>query len=183
MNDSQISVRYAKALFKSAQEKELTDKIFADMEVVLSTCKVKEFREMLDVPVINSWQKYNITIEVLKGKISGMTESLIKLVMENRRENYMPGIARHFMTLYKKHKGIKTASLVTAIAIDENTIKRLQDMVKKALSADVDLSSAVDDSVIGGFILTVEDRQYDASVASGLKKMKKQLLETSVIKN
>ena len=102
--------------------------------------------------------------------------------MENRRENYLPGIARYYLALYKKHKGIKTASLLTASTIDESTLKRLKEMVKKALKADVDLSSAVEESVIGGFILTVEDQQYDASVASGLKKMKKQLLETSVIK-
>ena len=182
MNDSQISVRYAKALFKSAQESDQADKIFADMEMMLDTCKVKEFKEMLEMPVISSEQKYKITIEVFKARISALTESLIKLVMDNRRENYLPGIARHYLALYKKHKGIKTASILTATTIDDSALKRLKEIVKKALKADVDLSSAVEESVIGGFILTVEDQQYDASVASGLKKMKKQLLETSVIK-
>jgi F0F1-type ATP synthase delta subunit len=40
----------------------------------------------------------------------------------------------------------------------------------------------VNEDVIGGFVLSIEDQQYDASVASGLRRMKKQLLETSIEK-
>ena len=30
---------------------------------------------------------------------------------------------------------------------------------------------------VGGFVLKIEDQQYDSSVASNLKRMKKQLLQ------
>jgi F-type H+-transporting ATPase subunit delta len=46
----------------------------------------------------------------------------------------------------------------------------------------VELTSSVDGDVIGGFVLTIEDMQYDASVASSLRKMKKQLLQSSIEK-
>ena len=48
--------------------------------------------------------------------------------------------------------------------------------------ASLKLSSSVNEDVIGGFVLTIEDMQYDASVASKLRKMKKQLLQTSIEK-
>jgi len=44
----------------------------------------------------------------------------------------------------------------------------------------VELSTAVDKDVIGGFVLTIEDLQYDASVATSLRKLKKQLLQTGI---
>jgi F-type H+-transporting ATPase subunit delta len=137
----------------------------------------------LETPSVTGEQKCDITFQILKDKICDLTRALIKLVMENNRETYIPGIARNYVAIYKTHKGIKTASLVTAATVDESTRHRLMDMVRKALNADVDLSASVDESVLGGFILTIEDQQYDASVASNLKKIKKQLLETSVIKN
>ena len=56
----------------------------------------------------------------------------------------------------------------------------IRELIRKAYDAEVELSSAVEEDVIGGFVLTIEDMQYDASVASNLKKIKKQLLQTSI---
>jgi len=183
MNDSQISVRYAKALFKSAIEQDLIDGIYQEMLIILDACKIQEFVYLLETPAVSGEQKCNIAMEILKGKISKLTGTLIKLVMSNKREMYLPGIARHYKALYKKHKGIKSASLVTAFAIDDKTKENLIQLIKQAMNAEIEMSSEVDETVLGGFILTIEDQQYDASIATSLKKIKKQLLDTSVIKN
>ena len=61
-------------------------------------------------------------------------------------------------------------------------MQAIRDLIKNAYDSDVELSSSVDEDVIGGFVLTIEDLQYDASVASSLKKLKKQLLQTSIEK-
>jgi F-type H+-transporting ATPase subunit delta len=55
-------------------------------------------------------------------------------------------------------------------------------LIRKAYDSEVELSASVDKEMIGGFILTIEDMRYDASVASNLKKLKKQLLQTSIEK-
>ena len=61
-------------------------------------------------------------------------------------------------------------------------MKSISDLIRKAYDSEVELSSSVDEDVIGGFVLTIEDMQYDASVASNLRKIKKQLLQTSIEK-
>jgi len=183
MNDSHISVRYAKALFKSALDKNQIDRVYKDMAVITELCGVKDFMHVIETPSINSRQKKEVTLGILKGKISELTNALINLVLENKRESYLPAIARNYAAIYKLHKGIKSASLITASAIDESTVGKLKDMVEKAMKSEVELSTTVDDSILGGFVLTVEDQQYDASISSGLKKIKKQLLESTVTKN
>jgi F-type H+-transporting ATPase subunit delta len=182
MNESQISVRYAKALFQSASEQQLLDKVNMDMEVLTSTCKLEDFQYMLVVPTLQPSQKIKLLRSIFEKHLSKISYSMIDLVVKNKREAYLPGIARNFMDLYRKEKGIRTATLVTAQAVDESAMNGIRTLIRKAYDSEVELSSSVAEDVIGGFILTIEDMRYDASVASNLRKLKKQLLQTSIEK-
>jgi len=182
MNESQISVRYAKALFQSAREQQVLDRVYRDMEALTSTCKMKEFQYMLVVPTVQPSQKNKCMDSIFENYLSKLSLSMIDLVVKNKRETYLPGIARNFMDFYRKEKGIRAASLITAQVVDEAALEGIRDLIKKAYDSEVELSTSVDENVIGGFVLTIEDMQYDASVASDLRKIKKQLLQTSIEK-
>jgi F-type H+-transporting ATPase subunit delta len=182
MNESQISVRYAKALFQSAAEQHLLDDVYKDMEVVTSTCKLEDFQYMLVVPTLQPSQKIRLVGDIFEKNISKLSLSMINLVIKNKRESFLPGISRNFKDLYRKERGISTASLITAQQVDESEMDGIRKLIKKAYDSELELTTAVDGDVIGGFILTIEDMRYDASVASNLKKLKKQLLQTSIEK-
>jgi len=182
MNESQISVRYAKALFQSAAEQQLLDQVYKDMEVLTSTCKLEDFQYMLEVPTLQPSQKKKLMEGIFENYISKITLSMINLVIRNKRETYLPGIARFFRDLYRRKKGISTATLVTAQPVDDSAMNNIRQLIKKAYDTEVDLSASVDEDVIGGFVLTIENLRYDASVASNLKKLKKQLLQTRIEK-
>jgi len=182
MNESQISVRYAKALFQSASEKKLLDQVSGDMELLAETCKLDNFRHMLEMPSLQVSQKNKLVDTLFAKHMSEISLSMIRLIIQNKREIYLSGIARNFRDLYRRERGIRTAELLTAVPVDEAAVNSIRELIKKAYDADVDLSTSVDGEVIGGFVLTIEDMQYDASVASNLKKMKKQLLQTSIEK-
>jgi len=182
MNESQISVRYAKALFQSALDQNLLEDVYKDMELLTSTCKGDEFQYMLVVPTLQPSQKNKLMIEIFEKQFSKISMALISLVVQNKRETYLSGIARYFMDLYRKEKGICIASLRTAQPVDEAALNGIRGLIKNAYDSDVELTSSVNEDVIGGFVLTVEDMQYDASVATNLRKIKKQLLQTSIEK-
>ena len=183
MNESQISVRYAKALFKSASENQVLERVYKDMDLLSETCKMKDFQYMLAVPVLQVSQKSKLVHLILEKYLSGISMAMIDLVIINKREVYLPGIARNFGDLYRRARGIRKASLVTAQPVDDSAIKGIRELITRTFDSDVELSSSVDREVIGGFVLTVEDRQYDASVATNLEKIKKQLLQTRIEKN
>ena len=177
MNESQISVRYAKALFKSAVEKKIRDSVNKDMELLAETCKLDDFQYMLELPSLQPSQKFKFISSIFAKKMSDTSLALINLVIKNRRESYLPGIARNFRDLYRTEKGIRSAELVTALEVDDSIIKSIRELITKSFDSDVELSASVDKDLIGGFVLKIEDLQYDSSVASNLKRMKKQLLQ------
>jgi len=62
--------------------------------------------------------------------------------------------------------------------VEDSALKSIKEMLTKAYDAKVELSTEVDKEVIGGFVLTIENMQYDASVATSLRNFRKQLLQT-----
>jgi F-type H+-transporting ATPase subunit delta len=182
MNESQISVRYAKALFLSASDQQQLDTVYKDMELLSDTCRLEDFQYMLGIPTLQASQKSKLIDSIFKEHLSSLSMSMINLVIKNKREVYLPGIARNFKDLYRKNKGIRTATLVTADQVDDAGMKSIKDLIKKTYDADVELSSSVDGDLIGGFVLTIENMQYNASVSNSLRKLKKQLLQTNIEK-
>jgi len=176
MNDSKISVRYAKALFMSAKEKNVLTDIRYDMDIILAAVtKITEFSQLLESPIVDNSKKGQILNAIFEDRIHRLSLRFIEMVLDNNREEYLAGMARTFIKYFKEEKGIKVTSLKTAISIDFQTKKQLTELIKDVYRSEIELSDEVDERLIGGFVLRVEDLQMDASVAGQLKKIRKEL--------
>jgi F-type H+-transporting ATPase subunit delta len=175
MNDGKISVRYAHALFQSALEKKILDKVHRDMTLVLEVCSVPEFKELLESPVIRPSKKAEIIKNTIGSYIDKLTASFIEMIVKNGREIFMPGIAREFIRATKEFNGITESVLTTAVKLDEQVKKRISDFIADIFKTRVELSEVIDKEIIGGFILKVEDNYIDASVRNKLRKIEKEL--------
>lgn len=181
MDQSKITVRYAKAFFDLAKEKNLLEKLKSDIEKVLSVCnESNDFILLLESPVVKASKKIKLISEIFKGKIEEITLDFLILIANNKRESHIPGICRNFLSLSRKDQNIKSAVITTATEIDGDTQKKIELLISKELNAKIELTSEVKPEIIGGMILRLEDKQYDASVASQLKKVKQILLETEL---
>jgi F-type H+-transporting ATPase subunit delta len=98
------------------------------------------------------------------------------LLLTNHREAYLKNISRIFLDSYRKGAGYKEAKLISAIEIDTATVEQFKVFIRKHFNSEVDLTCSVDENLIGGFVLQVEDQQIDASVAAKLTKLKRELL-------
>ncbi|MEX0987116.1 MAG: ATP synthase F1 subunit delta [Bacteroidales bacterium] len=176
MNDSKISVRYARALFQSALEKNIQDQVRKDMEEVQATCLLPDFQYLLLTPVIKDSEKREIMNNLFGKRVHALTLSLLTLLIRNGREQFVPGIARNFIAQYKKHHKIKTAIFTSASSVPEATRMRVKKVIEETLNSPVELEGIDNAALIGGFVIRIDDLQYDASVASSLNKLKKQLL-------
>jgi F-type H+-transporting ATPase subunit delta len=176
MNESRISVRYSRALFQSALDKKILDRINQDMILVKDICSITEVKEFLSNPVIRPSGKTEILHNILGKDLHKLTLSMIDLVVKNGRERYIPAIARVFVHNTKKHKGITESVLTTAVKVDSGIKKQVSELIEKLFKTKVDLKDNIDDSIIGGFVLKIEDNYIDASVRNKLRKIRKELI-------
>jgi len=179
MNQSKISVRYSKALFMTALEANNLKRVMDDIDFFMKVHKEGRFREMLESPVVKPSDKKKVLNELLSGKISQLSLDFFNLLLTNKREKYIPDIVRNFKTLYKRNMGIKNAELIVPDKVDNQFIIKFKEVLKKTYNSEIELEEKVKPEIVGGFILKVEDEQYDASISSNLAKIRKKLLETT----
>jgi F-type H+-transporting ATPase subunit delta len=183
MNDSKISVRYSRALFQSALEKKILDKVNQDIILISQICKVTEMKEFLHSPIIVPSKKMAILHNILGDNVDKITLSLIDLVVKNGRESFIPAIARVFLHETMKYKGITESYLTTAVKVDDKVKKQISDLISKVFKTKVELEESIDSEIIGGFILRVDDNYIDASIKNKLRKIKKELIGITVNPN
>jgi F-type H+-transporting ATPase subunit delta len=175
MNDSKISVRYSRALFQLANEKNILEKVSNDMAFISEICKIDEVKEVLESPIIVPSKKTAIFHNILERNTEKLTLSLIDLLIKNGRECFLPAVARVFRDETLKYKGITETYLTTAITINDKSRKDISEMIASVFKTKVELKETIDKDIIGGFILKVNDNFIDASVRSKLRKIRKEL--------
>ncbi len=182
MNDSKISVRYSKALFQTALEEKLTEEVMKDIKLLEVNLKAVGFKEFLESPVIKVSEKKKLVSSVFKSAINPLTFNFLTLVLENKREAFLDGIIRNFSKYWREEKKIKKAEIIVASDINETTRKQFVSILEKTFDSGIELEETIRPSIIGGFVLKVEDEQYDASIVNSLTRMKKLLLQSSIEK-
>lgn len=178
MNQSKISVRYAKALFELAKEQNVLKEIKSDVESILEVYNLSpELANFLTSPIFKGARKKEVLQKTFSSSVSPLTVSFLNMLVDNKREGYLRNIALYFNDLVKSDLGIQSVSISSAAPLSDNAKANLVQAVKKAYNKEIELSINIDESLIGGFILRVEDKQLDASVASRLREIKRVLTD------
>jgi F-type H+-transporting ATPase subunit delta len=181
MNESKISVRYAKALFELGKEQQLIDTVIKDIQLVDELCKTSsDFWLMLESPVVKTSHKRSSIKLIFGDKINEISLKFLDLVVQNRREGYWKNISRNFLALCRKDQGIVSAKLTLAKSIDELSKKNLNDLLAKSFNAKIEMEEVLDEDIIGGFVLRIEDQQLNASVSYQLNQIKRELLSNHI---
>jgi F-type H+-transporting ATPase subunit delta len=176
MSTSKIAVRYAKALFLSAKEQDLLDPVRADMELFYeASAGIEDILQLLESPILDARSKSAVLHEIFSSRVNDLSMNFIDLVVRNKREEYLPGMARYYIQLYKEEKGIKVATLSSAVKLEHESKEKLREMIKTAFRSEIELEEEVKKELIGGFVLRVEDKQLDSSVKGKLARIKKEL--------
>jgi F-type H+-transporting ATPase subunit delta len=135
----------------------------------------QDFVLMLKSPIVGKDKKQSILNAIFEGKVSDISLSFFQLITKKNRADDLVGIAKELVNQYNIKKGVKKAVVKTAVALTAAQKKAFEEVVAKATSSSVELEEEVNEELIGGYILRVEDKQIDATVKSQLSKVKKQL--------
>lgn len=147
------------------------------MEVIQELAGLDDFKDILDSPVITNSKKKDIFTAILKGNIQDLTYNMVMLTISNNRESFLPGIARCYIDEADKYNGITRVKLTTAVTVNDDARGNLRNVIENDLNTKVELEEIIDPEITGGFILKVEDMFIDASVKTGLRKIKSGLIK------
>ncbi len=169
-----ISVRYARALLKSALEAKLEDTVYGEMQLLAkSYVEVPQLRQTIDNPMLSKETKQSLLTTAISGAktASKLSQSFVALVLKEDRENIIQFMANSYVTLYRKQKNVISGKLITAVAVSPDMEQKMRRMVESHAQGTVEFESEVNPDIIGGFILEYDTYRMDASVKSKLNNI------------
>ncbi|MGC6430368.1 MAG: ATP synthase F1 subunit delta [Jejuia sp.] len=176
MAGTRAAIRYAKALLSLALSEKKADKVNDDMKLIANTIsKNEELANMLNNSVIKTDIKKSALLAIFP-KLNKLTSGLFDLLISNKRVDILAAVAEKYNVLFDEHNGKEVAQVTTAVPLTKALEKKVLAKVKELTSKTVELESIVDESIIGGFILRVGDKQFDASISNKLNKLKREFI-------
>jgi F-type H+-transporting ATPase subunit delta len=106
-----------------------------------------------------------------KAGVSGLLANFVGVMARNGRADDILGAQVAFDELYAKQRGVKRAVVRTAKEMSGAERQRIESILAKAVGGEVELSSEVDPSLIGGIQLRIGSKLVDASLAAKLDRM------------
>ena len=176
MSDYKLAYRYGRSLLELAEEKGKLDQVAADMKLFSDTCLgSREFDQLLKKPIVKPHQKLKVLESLFGEKVDEITISFFRLITKKGREAYLGEVAYEFQKLWKKHKGIVEAEIISAVALTDEMKTKVEGIIQSVVKGKIDLQVKEDEDVVGGFLLTIGDRQIDETLRTKLNRIKRDL--------
>ena len=175
MASTRAAIRYAKAILEIADSKKSAAEVSVDMALIATTIAGNlELHSFIQNPLIKTDTKKDVVLEVF-ASVNAVTKSLFHLLLENKRFEILEAIALEYNHLFDIMNGVEVAKVTTAIPMDAALEAKVSAKIAIFSNKKITIENTVDPSIIGGFILRIGDKQYNASIANRLQVLKREL--------
>ena len=166
--------RYADSLLAVAQQKKATAAVYEDVLRWQQICdQHPKLVAFLQSPLVLPERKERLLVKLLPG-FHQITQHFFLLVNKRKRTGVLPAMIKAFVARYKRSKSIQSARVVAAAPIAAQEEKKLREFVRKLTGVrTVELTSEVDPSLIGGYVLYIDGKRLDASLRTSLLQLRK----------
>jgi F-type H+-transporting ATPase subunit delta len=177
---SRVVKRYAKALFEAGLETKKLESIDRDIETLQSYYEeVEEFRNLIQSPTIQDQTKQKYFQSIFKDEIDPITLSFMSLLFMKSREYLLIEILHTYRQLVDLHRGIVRGEVHSVISLNEKEMNNLKLKLDQITKKNVVLTQYEDKSLLGGFLVKINDQVIDSSLKSQLEKLHRRLIQVS----
>ena len=174
MAGTRAAIRYAKAILDIAKVNNTSDAVNADMIAIANAIKDSaELKNFLISPIVKGEIKFSSLNEIF-ASVQKETKGLFHLLLVNQRFELLNAIALQFTELYDELNGVEVAKVTTAFPITADLEAKVLAKIATFSDKKITLQNTVDPSIIGGLVLRMGDKQYNASVANRLQNLKRE---------
>ncbi|GBP62854.1 ATP synthase subunit O, mitochondrial [Eumeta japonica] len=166
-----VEGRYVSALYSAAGQMNQLDAVeehFSKLEDELDKPKVIDF---VETSMLSHAAKAKLIQEI--SKEAGMPDAAVNfltLVAENGRLKMLKKMIAMFLKVMVAHRNEAHCEVITAKPLGDSTRAALMSSLEKFVKGkSIQLTEKVDPSIIGGFIVGVDDKHIDMSIARRLK--------------
>lgn len=137
--------------------------------------QLEGFEKILTEAIQDDHQREEFVRRVFHGRISEPTEILLKILVGSGKLPLLRGATERFRKMVDQRSGRVKVTVTTAVPLDRTRQKELKDTLREIVGSRPRVYTRVDESILGGMIVRIGDKVYDASIAAALSGFEKSL--------
>lgn len=181
MSEGLIPQRYAKALYKLAEERHNSGVVYEEMKTLAeSFVENPGLQKVLSNPFVKREDKAKLLITAAGDNVEADYRSFVDLILDRKRCEYARLMALAYCKLYRKENDMAIARIITAVPLGDDQMAKLRSLVADAFpNLKLEFSCSVDSELIGGFVIDVDGQRLDASISNEIEQLRLNLLRSN----
>ncbi len=169
---STVARPYARAAFSQALNEASGLETWSRMlKMLAATVRQPAVAAVLDKPSMTTEQETQFLLELLGEELNQYGQNFVAVLSEYGRTSLLSEISEMFELLKAHHEQTLDVEVVSAFEVSDNDQALLISALKEKLQREINLSTEVDTSLIGGVLVRAEDTVIDNSVRGKLDKL------------
>ena len=172
MSDEKIQ-SYAQAILAVASAEsyaaQIEDEIYRFSQVLQSS---EELKSTLSDASIPSTRRQQIVEDLLEGQATQTTVALVSMIVAAGMGGDIKAIADKVVGLGAESRDKAVAEVYSVVDLSSDQQQRLAAALKSATGKDVEMKVIIDESVMGGLLVQIEDEVIDGTVRTRLKQLR-----------
>ncbi len=175
----EIARVYSEALFEVAKDKGSLDEIHEQLgELADQVAENRDLQVFFFSPYFSSQEKRDGISKAVTGGNAELV-NFLEVLAEKHRMPALFRIRRRFDELWAKENERLAVTLTSAIELDPSVVESVGAEIERKTGKTIELTSQVDESIIGGLVLQVGNRVLDTSIRSRLEKLRKEVAQAA----
>ncbi len=171
MRPSSIATRYAQAAFEVAEKDGDVEGWLRELLEANDAVQDREVAEYFKDPSSSMEQQLD-TLSRLTNNVRPHVLNLLRALVSRHRLHLLPAVVREFESLNRQARGIEEAYVTVARALTEDEIKGVGEGLSTMTGKTIEVYTQVDPSILGGIVVRIGDRLYDASIVGRLERLR-----------
>jgi F-type H+-transporting ATPase subunit delta len=183
MSEYRVAARYAKSILDLSIEQKSLDAVLSDMKTFANiVTNSGDMRNLLASPIVPGDKKLAVVKHLFEKHFQPLTIKFFEIIIRKKREGFLGTIAKGFIEQYNQLNNIANATVKSAIELSDAVIDEIKGHIESQTGQKINISATVEPELIGGIVVQVGDKLFDASIAGKLGKLKQELLNSYISK-
>ncbi|RVU97651.1 ATP synthase F1 subunit delta [Coriobacteriales bacterium OH1046] len=174
---NQIAERYAQAFFSLAKDEDAVAELKGEASALKAVCD-RDLIRLLDNRSVTKDEKKALFRESIRGADRNLM-NLLYLLVDEGRGHYLAEILGGFISLCNEDLGIQEVMVYSARPLTEEERAEIGGAVGGKLGKAVEIANRIDESLLAGTRILINDRVYDSSLKAKVRSLKEELLRES----
>lgn len=177
MNEHKIAKRYAQALFQHLSSLRLNEDVYSDSKTLIDILNDSSINNFLISPINSRKEKQKmISFIATKYNFHSKFTIFLNFICEKGRVDILTKVLHEYIQLFQINNGIRDAVLESAFTLDQENINTIKVKLENKTKLKLLITEQINENLVGGFRLNIDQEIYDYSVINQIEKLKKQFI-------